>query len=214
MPAIHDPISALEPSSATADSAPSITQLLEDLGAGRRDAFDRMLPFVYHELRRAAHRELARRPSDTLFTTALVHELYFKFSRTPNANWRNRAHFLRAAGVAMRHILVDRARRRMAEKRGGALGTVTLDDELALADSQAERVIELHDALDELAQLDDRLVRVVECRFFGGMTEQETADALSVTERTVRRDWVKARAILHRSLAGDSTPRMALPAPG
>ncbi len=181
----------------------SITELLDDLRGGRREAFDRLLPLVYHELRRAARRELAVRPSDTLFTTALVHELYLKFSRSPRADWRNRAHFLRAAGVAMRHILVDRARRRTAEKRGGPHRTVTLDDGLTAADSQSESLLELHEALDELATLDQRLARVVECRFFGGMTEQETAEALGVTERTVRRDWVKARGLLYHALGGD-----------
>ena len=104
----------------------------------------------------------------------------------------------------MRHILVDRARRRTAEKRGGPHRTVTLDDGLTAADNQAESLLELHEALDELALLDQRLARVVECRFFGGMTEQETAEALGVTERTVRRDWVKARGLLYQSLVGDA----------
>jgi RNA polymerase sigma factor (TIGR02999 family) len=102
----------------------------------------------------------------------------------------------------MRHILVDRARRRAAEKRGGAQRTVTLDDSLTASDDQAEALLELHDALDQLATLDERLARVVECRFFGGMTEQETAEALNITERTVRRDWVKARGLLYQALVG------------
>lgn len=211
MTAIHNLEPALEPTRGLNDSATSITELLNDLRAGRREAFDRILPLVYHELRRAARRELAVRPSDTLFTTALVHELYLKFSRTPRADWRNRAHFLRAAAVAMRHILVDRARRRAAEKRGGPHRTVTLEDGLVASDSQAESLLELHEALDQLALLDERLARVVECRFFGGMTEQETAEALRVTERTVRRDWVKARGLLYQALAGDEPPRSALP---
>ena len=210
MTAIHNLEPALVPSRGLNDTATSITELLNDLRAGRREAFDRILPLVYHELRRAARRELAVRPSDTLFTTALVHELYLKFSRTPRADWRNRAHFLRAAAVAMRHILVDRARRRAAEKRGGPHRTVTLEDGLIASDSQAESLLELHEALDQLALLDERLARVVECRFFGGMTEQETAEALRVTERTVRRDWVKARGLLYQALAGDE-PRRELP---
>jgi RNA polymerase sigma factor (TIGR02999 family) len=205
MSAIQNPIPAYDSAPGVSDSAPSITELLEDLRAGRREAFDRILPLVYHELRRAARRELAVCPSDTLFTTALVHELYLKFSRTPRADWRNRAHFLRAAAVAMRHILVDRARRRTAEKRGGPQRTVTLDDGLIAADSKAESLLELHEALDQLALLDERLARVVECRFFGGMTEQETAEALRVTERTVRRDWVKARGLLYQALVGDAS---------
>ena len=185
------------------DESPSITELLEDLRAGRRDAFDQLMPLVYDRLRRAARRELAVRPSDTLFTTALVHELYLKFSRAPHSDWADSVHFLRAAAVAMRHILLDRARRRTAEKRGGAQYHVTFDDAMTAVDDQAASLLELHEALDHLATLDERLARVVECRFFGGMTELETAEALGVTERTVRRDWVKARALLYQVLNGD-----------
>jgi len=201
---IENPEPALARVRGVGSSSVTITELLEDLRGGRREALDRILPLVYHDLRRAARRELAVRPSDTLFTTALVHELYLKFSRTSGADWHDRAHFLRAAAVAMRHILVDRARRRMTEKRGGLHRTVTLDDGLTAADTQAESLLELHDALDHLATLDERLARVVECRFFGGMTEQETAEALGVTERTVRRDWVKARGLLYQTLVGDA----------
>jgi RNA polymerase sigma factor (TIGR02999 family) len=184
-----------------ADPATGITELLADLRAGRREAFDQILPLVYHELRRAARRELAVRPSDSMSTTALVHELYLKFSRAERADWRNRAHFLGVASVAMRHILVDRARRRKAEKRGGPHRHVTLEDDLtAAADTQAESLLELHEALDQLAKLDQRLARVVECRFFGGMTEQETAEALHIAVRTVRRDWIKARGLLYQAL--------------
>jgi RNA polymerase sigma factor (TIGR02999 family) len=186
------------------DDVTSVTELLADLRAGRREAFDRMLPLVYEQLRRIAQRELAVRPSDTLSTTALVHELYLKFSRADRADWRNRAHFLGVAAVAMRHILVDRARRRTAEKRGGLHRHVTLDDELTVANDQAESLLELHEALDHLAMIDERLARVVECRFFGGMTEQETAEALLITERTVRRDWVKARGLLYRVLVEEA----------
>ena len=200
MSAIRNPAPALEQPRGLNDSATSITELLDDLRAGRREALDRILPLVYHELRRTARRELAVRPSDTLFTTALVHELYLKFSRSPNANWRNRAHFLRAAAVAMRHILVDRARRRTAEKRGGPHRTITLDDGLTAADDQAEMLLELHEALDHLATLDERLARVVECRFFGGMTEDETAEALGIGVRTAKRDWAKARSWLYAEL--------------
>ena len=184
------------------DASATITQLLDDLRGGRREAFDRIVPLVYQELKRAARRELMARPSDTMVTTVLVHELYLKFSRTPNNDWQDRAHFLRAAGVAMRHILVDRARRRTAEKRGGAQRPVTFDEALTVVDDRAASLLELHEALDDLATIDERLAQVVECRFFGGMTEQETAEALGITERTVRRDWVKARALLHQALVG------------
>lgn len=195
---------ASDSSSEACDDVTSVTQLLADLRAGRREAFDHMLPLVYDQLRRIARRELAVRPSDTLSTTALVHELYLKFSRADRADWRNRAHFLGVAAVAMRHILVDRARRRTAEKRGGTNRHITLDDELTVVNDSAESLLEIHEALDHLATIDERLARVVECRFFGGMTEQETAEALSITERTVRRDWVKARGLLYRALADDA----------
>lgn len=193
--------------------ATSLTLLLEDLRAGRREAFDQILPLVYHELRRAARRELAARPSDSLSATALVHELYLKFSRTERADWRNRAHFLSVAAVAMRHILVDRARRRAATKRGGPQRQVTLDDDLTSTENKAESLLELHDALEQLARIDERLARVVECRFFGGMTEQETAEALHIGVRTVRRDWIKARGLLYQILRADEPDESDLPAP-
>lgn len=210
LPAMLDPQPAIDRSPAPADHATSITELLADLRAGRREAFDQMLPLVYRELRRAASRELAARPSDSLSTTALVHELYLKFSRADGADWQSRAHFLGVASVAMRHILVDRARRRRAEKRGGPHRHVTLDDTMTAAETQAESLLELHEALDQLEKLDQRLARVVECRFFGGMTEQETAEALSVAVRTVRRDWIKARGLLYQAL-GSHEPRSDAP---
>jgi RNA polymerase sigma factor (TIGR02999 family) len=201
MPAIFDTEAAIEPPHELGDSRSDFAELLADLRSGQREALDQILPLVYHELRRAAQSELAVRPSDTLSTTALVHELYLKFSRSSHADWSDRAHFLRAAAIAMRHILIDRARKRAAEKRGGPNHTITLDDAVMLVETQAESLLELHDALDQLAMLDGRLADVVECRFFGGMTEHETAKALNVTERTVRRDWVKARGLLLRALS-------------
>ena len=212
-PAMASPDSATDHSPRLTNGGPGVTQLLADIRGGRREAFDEILPLVYHELRRVARRELASRPSDTLSTTALVHELYLKLSRAQHADWRDRAHFLSVAAVAMRHILVDRARRRTAEKRGGPHRHVTLDEQLARSDGQAESLLELHEALDQLALLDERLARVVECRFFGGMTERETAEALGITERTVRRDWIKARGLLYQSLGAD-VPRGTLPASG
>jgi RNA polymerase sigma factor (TIGR02999 family) len=182
--------------------ADDVSELLADLRAGRREALDELVPLVYHELRVAAQRELMRRPSDTLSATALVNELYLKLAGGERAAWRDRAHFLAVSAIAMRQILVDRARRRTAGKRGGARRAVTLDEGVVAAQADAASLLDLHDALDRLAALDERLARVVECRFFGGMSEQEIAEALFVTERTVRRDWVKARALLHHALAG------------
>jgi RNA polymerase sigma factor (TIGR02999 family) len=171
-----------------------------ELRGGRPEAFRDLFPIVYEELRRIAHRELAARPSETLCTTDLVHELYLKLAGGEGADWRERAHFFGAAALAMRYILVDRARRRCAEKRGGARRAVTLDDRVIAADEQAESLLELDEALTGLAGLEPRLARVVELRFFGGLTEVETAATLGVTERTVRRDWVKARGLLYQAL--------------
>jgi RNA polymerase sigma factor (TIGR02999 family) len=200
MPNSHALIASSTP--LTRDTS-SITELLADLRSGRREAFDKILPLVYHELRRVAHRELAARPSDSLSATALVHELYLKFARADRTDWRNRAHFLGVAAVAMRHILVDRARRRTAEKRGGPQRHITLDETISAPDDHAESLLDLHEALEHLARLDERLARVVECRFFGGMTEQETAEAIGVGVRTVRRDWIKARGLLYHALGAD-----------
>jgi RNA polymerase sigma factor (TIGR02999 family) len=171
--------------------------------AEARPALDDVLPLVYRELHRSAQRALSARPSDTLSATALVNELYLKLAGNEQATWRDRAHFLAVAAVTMRHVLVDHARRRTAGKRGGARRAVTLDEGVIAAQADAASLLDLHDALDRLAALDERLARVVECRFFGGMSEQETAEALGVTERTVRRDWVKARALLQHAL-GDA----------
>jgi RNA polymerase sigma factor (TIGR02999 family) len=179
---------------------PNITELLVRLRDGHREALDLVLPLVYQELRRVAHRELGARPSDTLSPTALVHEVYLKLAAARRIDWQNRAHFLGVAAIAMRQVLVDRARRYRAEKRGGSRRRVTLDEGIGVVDDQAESLLELDEALTNLAALDERLARVVECRFFGGMTERETAEALGVTERTVQRDWVKARGLLYRAL--------------
>ena len=199
-------LATLQHDTAPTHESTGITELLADLRAGRREAFNQMLPLVYHELRRSARRELAIRPSDSLSTTALVHELYLKFARAERADWRNRAHFLGVASVAMRHILVDRARRRSAEKRGGPQRHVTLDENLTAADSQAESLLELHEALDHLARLNERLARVVECRFFGGMTIQQCAGALGVSTTTIEEEWAVARAWLRRALGGGAKP--------
>jgi RNA polymerase sigma factor (TIGR02999 family) len=196
---------SLERSNTASDDVTKVTELLAELRAGHREAFDQILPLVYHELHRVARRELGARPNDSLSTTALVHELYLKFARAERADWRNRAHFLSVASVAMRHILVDRARRRSAEKRGGPQRHVTLDDNVAATGQQADTLLELHEALEHLARIDERLARVVECRFFGGMTEQETAEALHIGVRTVRRDWIKARGLLYHALGADLT---------
>src|SRR5262252_1857684 len=186
---LQDSDTVIRPKQSPQWSPPAtVSQLRDELRGGRTEALDEILPLVYEELRRTARRELAVRPSDTLSATGLVHELYLKFSRSEGSGWQNRAHFLSVAAIAMRHILVDRARRRTAEKRGGTQRPITLDDGLVDGANNPESLLELDEALNDLAKIDERLARVVECRFFGGMTEEETAESLGITARTVRRD--------------------------
>lgn len=188
------------------DNDHDITGLLMAWRSGDEKALDQLFPRVYDELRRIAHQRLGRERSDhTLGTTALVNEAYLKLVDQTRAQWADRAHFFAVAARVMRRILVDYARRHQAKKRGGEVEPVTFDDAAVanatlVADERADTLLALNDALTQLAELDERLSRVVECRFFGGLTEEETAEALSVTARTVRRDWVKAKGWLHQAL--------------
>ena len=162
---------------------------------------EEIVELTYQELRAIAHRRLvARGHGGTLSTTALVHESYLKLVDQSQSGWNDRAHFLALASLAMRHVLVDRARERHALKRGGEQRQVTLNDDVLPADDQADILLQIHDALDQLAKFDPRLAKVVECRFFGGLTEADTAEALGVTVRTVQSDWVKARVMLQHAL--------------
>lgn len=173
-----------------------------ELRSGRRDSLDELLPLVYEHLRVVARRQLAARPGGgTLSTTGLVHEAYLKLVEQSRIAWRDRAHFYSLASVAMRHVLVDRAKARFAQKREGGLRRVTLDDEEIHGEQQPEVLLDLNDAVDRLALVEPRLARVVECRFFGGLSEEETAEALGMTTRTVQRDWAKARMLLRRALS-------------
>src|SRR5689334_21356179 len=174
-----------------------------DSPSGSREAIGVAVSAAYRELREIAHRRLGRdgASGSTLSTTGLVHEAYLRLAEQSAAVWNDHAHFLAIASLAMRYELVDRARARRTRKRGGAGDQiVTLDDEVMGADGQAEMVLDLNEALEQLAAWDVRLARVVECRFFGGLTESETAEALGITVRTVQRDWVKARILLRRAL--------------
>lgn len=183
----------------TGHSDGEITGLLLAWRDGDRSAFDRLFPLVYDAMRRIAHRQLGREQSGhTLDTTGLVHEGYLKLVDQTRAQWEDRAHFFAVAARAMRRILIDHARRHRAAKRDGE--QVSLDGVTLLADERAAMLVALDDALTELGDIDERLGRVVECRFFGGLTEEETAHALGVTARTVRRDWVKAKGWLHQAL--------------
>ena len=165
------------------------------------ESVDEVTALAYRELRAIAHRRLvARDHGGTLSTTALVHEAYLKLADQSRAGWRDQAHFLALASLAMRHVLVDRARERMALKRGGVRRQVTLNEDVVAVEDQPETLLQLDEALDRLSNVDPRLARVVECRFFGGLTESDTAATLGVTVRTVQRDWVKARVLLRRML--------------
>lgn len=181
------------------DAPISPPQVLAALRSGAPDSLDQIVTLTYQELRAIAHRRLAAGgPGSTLSTTALVHEAYLKLVDHSRAGWRDRSHFLALASLAMRHVLVDRARARSALRRGGGGRQITLDDEITAVEDPSNALLQLNDALDRLATLDPRLARVVECRFFGGLTEAETAEALGITSRTVQRDWVKARVLLRR----------------
>ena len=193
----------LEPHAA---DEPEITEALAVLRRGAPDAMDRLLPLVYGELRRVAHRQLAAEPAGhTLSTTALVHEAYLRLERQTRAQWVDRAHFFAVAARVMRRVLVDYARRHWAQRRGGAgRQRVALDDAddagaLTVA-ARADELLALDEALVRLAALDERLARVVECRFFAGLSEAETAEALGVSQRTVSRDWTMARGWLYQEL--------------
>jgi RNA polymerase sigma factor (TIGR02999 family) len=179
-----------------------ITDLLLQLRGGSPEAMERLFALVYEELRRVAHRQLQReRPGHTLGTTGLVHEAYLKLVDQTRVEWQDRAHFFRVAAWAMRRILVDYARRYRAVRRGGGLEHVSLEEGAAIAE-RAETLLALDEALERLATLSERLSQVVECRYFGGLTEEETAQALGVTTRTVQRDWAKARGWLYLELCG------------
>src|SRR6185369_7492504 len=149
----------------------------EELRSGRRDTLDRLMPVVYDHLRVIASRQLAlRNGNGTLSTTGLVHEAYLKLVDQSRIAWRDRAHFFALASVAMRHVLVDRARAGLAQKREGALHRITLDSEVIAAPDQAEAMLQLADAIERLAEVEPRLARVVDCRFFGGMSDEEIGE--------------------------------------
>jgi RNA polymerase sigma factor (TIGR02999 family) len=164
---------------------------------GSGDAFAELLVVVYQDLKRIAHRQLARaRPGDTLCTTVLVHELYLRLARRGRVRWNDRSHFFAVAAQAMRQIIIDYARRRCTVRRGGGKRLVSLDETEIAVGEEAAALLLLDDALRRLAAVDERLVRIVECRFFAGLSEEETANALGVSTRTVRRDWAMARSWL------------------
>jgi len=181
------------------DSIGSVTAAA--LRDGDRESLERLVPALYQQLRSMAQRRLGYRPrGGTLETGDLVHEAYLKVVSGSRGSTPDGDHFLALASLAMRHVLVDRAKARGRLKRGGGQGRITFDEDRIAIDDRPEILLELDEALTRLAGLEPRLARVVECRFFGGLSEEETARALDVTVRTVQRDWAKARMLLRRAL--------------
>jgi RNA polymerase sigma factor (TIGR02999 family) len=183
-------------------SAKEVTQLLVSWRNGDQDARDELIPLVYQELHRLAHQYMSReRPGHTLQTSALVNEAFLKLADQRDVQWQNRAHFIGIAGQMMRRILVDYARNRGFAKRGGNALQVSLDEELIVSEERSAEVVALDDALQSLARLDERKSRLVELRFFGGLSIEETAEVLGVSPGTVMRDWTLAKAWLQREMS-------------
>jgi len=179
-----------------------ITELLQACSEGEESAFDRLIPLVYDDLRLIAHhRLLLERPDHALNTTGIVHDAYLKLVDQATATWRDRAHFFAVSAKVIRNLLIDHARARRAVKRGGDAIHLPLADELEGAEPRTFELLALDEALSALGSKDERLERIVECRFFGGLTMEETAEALGTSLRTVERDWRRARAYLYSALA-------------
>lgn len=184
-----------------------VTGLLRAYREGDRSAFDRLVPLVYDDLRRVARRQLRRgRGGQTLNTTGLVHEAYLKLADRTGAAMEDRGHLLAVSAAAMRQVIISHARRHAAAKRGGGDRPVTLEEDRIGVERQAEQLLALDDALTRLAGRNERLGRVVECRYFAGLSEEETAQALGTSLRTAQRDWMRARAWLREEL-GAPPPR-------
>ncbi|HUF35019.1 MAG TPA: sigma-70 family RNA polymerase sigma factor [Gemmatimonadales bacterium] len=183
----------------------SMVEMIRGVRAGDRTEFDLLFASLYDELRRVASRHLRdRSPGQTLDTTALIHEAYLRMVDQSQAEWADRAHFFAYASRAVRAVLVDYARRRGSAKRGGGSPRFSLEDRDLPVEQQSEFLLALDEALTRLGAMSDRLASTVECRFFGGMTEEETAAVLEVSDRTVRRDWLKAKAWLYAELSGEA----------
>lgn len=188
-----------------AASYADIPRLVEEWSDGSQQAFDRLVLLLYDDLRELAHAHLQReRTGHTLDTTALVHEAYVQLAGSTGPSWRGRPRFFAFLSRVMRHVLVDYARRRTAAKRGGNAVRVSLHEDDARLEPAAVEMIALDEALGRLAEKDPQLAAVVECRFFGGLTDAETAEALGVSERTVERHWQRSRAYLYRLLSTEA----------
>ena len=185
----------------------SVTALLARARSGDSSALADVFPLIYEELRRLAEQQLRREPDGhTLSPTALVHEAYMRLIDYTRVEWANRAHFMAVASTAMRRILVDHARGHRSLKRGGGARPVSLDDIELGNEDRADLLVAVDEALDRLKAVEPRQAQVVECRFFGGMTEEETAEALGIGLRTAKRDWARAKSWLHREMAAEEGP--------
>ena len=185
-------------------SSQNVTQLLIGWGKGDKEALDALLPLVYEELRKQAAGYLRReRVGHTLQTTALIHEAYLKLVDQKNVHWQNRAHFFGIAAQLMRRILVDHARTKKRAKRGGSDIRVTFNDANLMGQAKDLDIVALDEALNRLAEIDEQQSRIVELRFFSGLTVEETAEVLAISPATVKRDWSMAKAWLHREISGE-----------
>lgn len=179
-----------------------VTRLILEMSAGNDDALRALFPLVYEELRRIARRRRPAGPGATVTTTELVHEAYLRLFDQTHLDFNDRRHFFAVAAMAMRQIVVDRARRRAALKRGGGAVRVELDEARLAAPDPIEEILSLDEALRRLEEMDPRLARVVELRYFGGLSVEETAEVIGMDPRTIKRDWRKARALLQAMLGG------------
>ena len=186
----------------TQTSTHEVTQLLIDWSNGDKAALDKLMPLIHDELRRLAHQYMSRERGDhTLQTTALVNEAYLRLVNRKDAQWQNRTHFFAIAATLMRNILVDHARSHAYAKRGGGAHKTELDEAMVASQQRAAEVIALDDVLKRLAELDPQQSRVVELRFFGGLTIEETAEVLELSPATIKREWSTAKAWLYHELA-------------
>ena len=187
-------------------SPQGVTQLLVAWSDGDAAARDELMPLVYEELRRLAHRYMGReRIGHTLQTSGLVNEAYLRLIDQSQVHWQNRAHFFGIAAQMMRRILVDYARNRRYAKRGGGTPALVLDEALIVSDERSAEVVAVHEALEQLAKFDPRKGQIVELRFFGGLSIEETAEILSVSPGTVMRDWTLAKAWLRREMSSEAS---------
>lgn len=180
-----------------------VTELLRAWGQGDQSALEKLTPLVYEELHQAAHRYMAQeKPGHTLQTTALINEAYVRLIDRREMNWQNRAHFFAVCAQLMRQILTDYARSRLSQKRGAGVQPVSLDESLEVSQEPRTDLVAMDDALKRLASVDPRKSRVVELRFFGGLTAEETAEVLNISQETVLRDWNLAKVWLLREMSG------------